>query len=49
MGMLSYAEKNVFSIGKSGEKGENKDKEESLSDDPLKTKLSLVCYRFLNL
>jgi hypothetical protein len=44
MGMLSYAEKNIFSIGKSGEKGENKDKEESISDDPLKTKLSLVCY-----
>lgn len=47
MGMLSYAEKNVFSIGKSGEKGDNKDKEESLSDDPLKTKLSLYKTRCL--
>lgn len=44
MGMLSYAEKNVFNTTKSGDKGgEGKDKDENSAEDPLKTKLSLVC------
>lgn len=42
MGMLSYAEKNVFNTGKSGGDKEGKDKDDNMADDPTKTKLSLV-------
>ncbi|XP_052063394.1 CCR4-NOT transcription complex subunit 10-like [Mytilus californianus] len=47
MGMLSYAEKNVFNTGKSGGEKEGKDKEDNMADDPLKTKLSLYKTRCL--